>query len=216
VRDTPAPARTVGRAVVGLGELGLLGLVSPGVRADMRPWIHAHEGNLAAVYVCTVPRKHKRQLPRVDAGQGKVADLSGFRRKTDLAPCAREARKAEADRAARGLTLLPRGGTGVLHTVPKNRSEGLVAALAIQDRSAWLRELSPEHVRHLARPFWACARPWTSGDVLHALDYEPTGRQHGYRAAVRHPGLSVVSSGKPTIGPGTSCSYGDPQSRPGP
>ncbi len=178
---------TVARAVAWFREVGLLGLVSPGVRADMRPFLHAHEGNLAAVYVCTVPHRRKHQPPRVVAGQGEVADLSGFRRKPDRALRARERPKAEAARAARGLTLLPRGGTGPLHTVPKNRSEGLAAARAVQDRSAWLRELSAEHVRHLARPFWACARPWTPADVLYALDHEPTGRPHGYRTAVRHP-----------------------------
>lgn len=176
---------TVGRAIANFGELGLLGTVSPGVRADMRSWIHSGEGNLAAVYVCTVPSKPKRQRSCVVAGQSEIADLSGFRRKPERAPYAREAQKAEAARATRGLTLLPRGSTGMLHTVPENRDEGLAVATAVQDRSVWLRELSPEHVRHLARLFFAAG--WTGADVLHALDHEVTGRQHGYAAAVRHP-----------------------------
>jgi hypothetical protein len=176
---------TVGRAIAWFHEVGLLGLVSPGVRADMRPWLHADEGNLAAVYVCTVPRRRKRQLPRADAGQGEIADLSGFCKKTDLAPRASTGQKTEAARAARGLTLLPRGGTGVLHTVPENRSEGLAAARAVQDRSVWLRELSAEHVHHLARVYFAAG--WTGADVLYALDHEATGRPHGYAHAVRHP-----------------------------
>jgi hypothetical protein len=177
---------TVGRAVAWFRLVGLVGLVSPGARADMRPFLHARGGNLAAVYVCTVPHKHKHPLPRVGAGQGEVADLSVSCRETNLAPRARKDRKAEAARATRGLTLLPRDGPS-LHAVPRNRSEGLAAARAVQDRSVWLRELSAEHVRHLARPFWACARPWTPADVLYALDHEPTGRPHGYRTAVRHP-----------------------------
>jgi hypothetical protein len=82
--------------------------------------------------------------------------------------------------------MLPRGSTAVLHAPPKDRSDGLAAARAIQDRSVWLRELSAEHVRHLARPFWTCDRPWSPADVLHALDHEVTGRPHGYSTAVRH------------------------------
>ncbi len=174
---------TVGRAVAAFAELGLLGVVSAGVRADMRPWLHAHEGNLAAVYVCTVPRRRKHQAPCVVAGQGGIADLSGFRRKPDRAPCAREHPKTKAARAARGLILLPRGGTGLLRAVPGNRTEGLAAAAVIQDRCVWLRELPPGRVYRLARPYWACARPWTVGDVLHALDHSAS-QVRADRAAV--------------------------------
>jgi hypothetical protein len=176
---------TVGRAIAAFRALGLLGLVSPGVRADMRLWLHIHEGNLAAVYVCTVPRRRKRQLPPVDAGQNGIADLSSSRRESDKAPYTREAQKANTAHATRGLPLLPRGSPDPLNRCPHNRSEGLAAARAVQDRSVWLRELSAEHVRHLARPYWAAG--WTAGDVLHALDHDPTGRPYGYAAAVRYP-----------------------------
>jgi len=55
----------------------------------------------------------------------------------------------------------------------------------MQERARLLRRISAEHLRHLARPFWLAG--WRPADVLHAIDYEPGGRQHGYTAAVRSP-----------------------------
>ena len=57
---------TVARCVAWLQERGLLGLVSPGTTADVRPAVlYAGTGNLAAVYVLTVPQtKIPDPLPR--------------------------------------------------------------------------------------------------------------------------------------------------------
>ena len=50
---------------------------------------------------------------------------------------------------------------------------------------AWpiVADLSPEHLRHLFRPFWQAG--WTPADCLHALDHDPSGRQHGCTDHVR-------------------------------
>ena len=91
----------------------------------------------------------------------------------------------EKDRAPRGQSLLPRPGPAPLAAVPQNGSDGLAAARAMQERARLLRSLSAEHLRHLARPFWRAG--WRPADVLHAIDHEPGGRQHGYTSAVRSP-----------------------------
>jgi hypothetical protein len=170
---------TVGRAVAWFGEAGLLGTVSPGVRADMRSWMHAAEGNLAAVYVCTVPKRRSRTRCRV-AGQGEFADLTTPRSGVVEAPRARPAEKTQNSkaRAPRGLTMLPCGGSPLLHRCPENRTEGLAAAEAVRERARDLRRLSAEHVRYLGRVFFASG--WTPADVVHAIDHDPGGRQHGY------------------------------------
>jgi len=176
---------TVGRAVAWFQASGLLGLVSPGTTPLVRAHVlHGQEGNLAAVYVCTVPRKRSRPLPRCGGGDREFADLSSSRRELDKAPCAREAKPEVKPGTARppgGLPMLPRGSP--LHTCPQNRSEGLTAARAMQDRFRVLRRLSAQHVRHLARQAWAAG--WTPADVLHAVDHDPAGREHGYTAEVR-------------------------------
>jgi hypothetical protein len=184
----PLSADTVGRAVAWLQENGLLGLVSPGTTPLLRAHVlHGREGNLAAVYVCTVPRKRSRPPRPHGVSDRQFADLSGSCKETDLVPHARGHTKSTPAkaRAPRGQFMLPRSTHQQLHTHPKNRTEGLTAAMAIQDRSTWLRLLSPEHVRHLARPYFAAG--WSASDVLYALDHDHSGRQYGYSAAVRHP-----------------------------
>jgi len=99
--------------------------------------------------------------------------------------------------------VLPRPGTAALHHCPENRAEGLAAAAVVQERSRDLRRLSPQHVRWLARVWFQSG--WTPADVIHALDHEPSGRQHGYVQAVRSPAgwararlaLWLDSSGRP-------------------
>src|SRR5262249_4176802 len=156
-------ADTVGRAVAWLQSHGLLGLVSPGTTDALRPGVlYAGTGNLAAVYVLTVHQRRSRTACRV-AGQGEFADLTGARRDPVKGPRARHAKnpKTSKARATRGLILLSRRSTGPQRMVPENRNEGLRAATVIQNRCVWLRELSAEQVYRLARPYWACARPWT-------------------------------------------------------
>jgi hypothetical protein len=81
--------------------------------------------------------------------------------------------------------VLPRAGAALLGAIPQNRGEALAVALAMQERARLLRRISGEHLRHLARQFFAAG--WSGRDVLHALDHEPGGRQHGYSAGVHSP-----------------------------
>ena len=69
----------------------------------------------------------------------------------------------------------------------------------MQERARLLRRLSAEHLRHLARPFWQAG--WRPRDVLHAIDYELGGRQHGYTAEVRSPAAWVRTRLAAWLGP---------------
>ena len=57
-------------------------------------------------------------------------------------------------------------------------------AKAMQERAPLLRLISAEHLRSMAGPLFAAG--FSGGDVLHCLDYETAGRQHGYTHGVRH------------------------------
>ena len=81
--------------------------------------------------------------------------------------------------------MLPPAGAAPLAAVPENRTEALAAAQVMQERARVLRRVSAEHLRHLARPFFAAG--WSPRDLLHAIDHEPGGRQHGYTSGVRSP-----------------------------
>ena len=93
--------------------------------------------------------------------------------------------KNEAARAPRGQSMLPPPSAAPLTAVPENRTEALAAAQVMQERARLLRRISAEHLRHLARPFFAAG--WSPRDLLHAIDHEPGGRQHGYTSGVRSP-----------------------------
>ena len=181
-------ADTVARAVRWLEDRGLLGLVSAGTTAAIRPAVlYAGTANLAAIYVLTVPRR-RSQAPRVAAGQAGFADLTTPRSGVVKALRAREASpkvKSEKARAPRGQSVLP-PGTSALHHCPRTRSEALAVAAAVQARSRHLGRISAEHLRHVARSFFAAG--WTGADVLAAIDHEPGGRQHGYVSGIRSPG----------------------------
>ena len=81
--------------------------------------------------------------------------------------------------------MLPPAGAAPLAAIPENRTEALAAAQAMQERARLLRRISAEHLRHLARPFFAAG--WSPRDLLHAIDHEPGGRPHGYTSGVRSP-----------------------------
>ena len=51
----------------------------------------------------------------------------------------------------------------------------------------------------MARPFFAAG--WSPRDVLHAIDHEPGGRQHGYSAGVRSPAGWIRSRLAGWLGP---------------
>jgi hypothetical protein len=100
-----------------------------GMRAHV---LHGREGNLAAVYVCTVPGKRSRLRRVRDAGDREFADLLSSRSEVGKAPRAREAQpNTTTARAPRGLSLLPPIRKPNLHTWPKNRTEALGMAQAM-------------------------------------------------------------------------------------
>jgi hypothetical protein len=168
-----------------LEERGFLGLVAQGWTSALRAAVLDDHSSTSAVFVLAIPRR-KERLPSADEAPPVNRPLAGSRREPDIAPRAREASpevKPEKARAPRGQPVLPRASAALLGATPQNRSEALAAARAMQERVRLLRRISGEHLRHLARPFFAAG--WTPRDVLHALDYEPGGRQHGYSTAVR-------------------------------
>ena len=175
-----------------LEERGFLGLVAQGWTSALRAGALDDGTGTSAVFVLTVPRRKQRlrsdrEPPRVNR------PLAGSRREPDIAPRAREANpqvknetpevKGEKARASRGLPMLPPAGAAPLAAVPQNRTEALAAVQVMQERARLLRRISAEHLRHLARPFFAAG--WSPRDLLHAIDHEPGGRQHGYTAGVR-------------------------------
>ena len=177
-----------------LEERGFLGLVAQGWTSALRAAVLDDRTGTSAVFVLTVPRRKQRlrsdgEPPRVNR------PLAGSRREPGIALRAREARaevkggnpefKGEKARAPRGQSVLPPAGAAPLAAVPENRTEALAAAQAMQERARLLRRVSAEHLRHLARPFFAAG--WSPRDLLHAIDHEPGGRQHGYTSGVRSP-----------------------------
>ena len=177
-----------------LEDRGFLGLVAQGWTSALRAGALDDGTGTSAVFVLTVPRRKQRlrsdgESPRVNR------PLTGSRREPDIAPRAREARaeikdgnpevKGEKARAPRGQSMLPPAGAAPLAAVPENRTEALAAAQVMQERARLLRRISAEHLRHLARPFFAAG--WSPRDLLHAIDHEPGGRQHAYTSGVRSP-----------------------------
>lgn len=169
------------------------------VRSGWTPALRAmalvspEDRNERQVLVLCLPRQ-KPAAPPPALVLALTGPLSGSCKEPDKALRAREANpqvktgkpgKPGMARAARGQTVLPRQGRAPLAAVPQNRSEALAAARAMQERARALRRISAEHLRHLARPFWLAG--WAPRDVLHAIDHDPGGRQHGYTAAVRSP-----------------------------
>ena len=69
----------------------------------------------------------------------------------------------------------------------------------MQERARLLRRLSAEHLRHLAWPFFAAG--WTPADLVHAIDHDTRGRQHGYSAGVRSPAGWIRSRLAAWLGP---------------
>ena len=174
-----------------LEEQGFLGLAAAAWTPMLRAGALAEGGGTSPVFVLCVPRREP--LP----GHGEITrvngPLAGSRSEPGKAPRAREARaevkdedpevKGEKARAPRGQSVLPPSGVSPLGAVPQNCTEALGAARAMQERTRLLRRISGEHLRHLARPFFAAG--WSPRDVLHAIDHSPAGRQHGYTSGVR-------------------------------
>ena len=170
---------------------GYLGTVEEGSTPRFRPAVltDLDAANTAATYVLCTPCRPRKTQPS-ETKINSISPLSCSRSELDISPHTREARpevKPGKARAPRGLPMLPRGQNGLLRTCTQTRSDGLVAAEALRDRSRERARLSPAMIRHLTRPFFAAARPWTPADVLAAVDYAPDGRQHRYSRDVRHP-----------------------------
>ena len=191
-----------------LEERGFLGLVAQGWTSALRASVLDDRTGTCAVFVLAVPRR--RQRLSADGDSPRVnGPLTGSRSDPGKALRAREARteikdedpevKGEKARAPRGQSVLPPSGIFPLGAVPENCSEALGAAQAMQERARPLRRLSAEHLRHLARPFFAAG--WSARDLLHAIDHEPGGRQHGYTAGVRSPAGWIRSRLAGWLGP---------------
>ncbi len=168
---------------------GYVAIVRPGWTPALRAMalVSPQDHNERQVLVLCLPRK-KPAAPRHEPAQALTGPLPSSRREPGKAPHAREANpeeKPEKARATRGQPVLPRPGPAPLGAVPQSGSEALAAARAMQERARLLQRISAEHLRHLARPFWLAG--WRPADVLHAIDHEPGGRQHGYTAGVRSP-----------------------------
>ncbi len=168
---------------------GYAAIVRPGWTPALRAMalVSPQDHNERQVLVLCLPRK-KPAAPRREPAQALTGPLPSSRREPGKAPHAREANpeeKPEKARATRGQPVLPRPGLAPLGAVPQNGSEALAAARAMQERARLLQRISAEHLRHLARPFWLAG--WRPSDVLHAIDHDPGGRQHGYTAGVRSP-----------------------------
>jgi hypothetical protein len=174
---------------------GYAAIVRPGWTPALRAMalVSPEDHNERQVLVLCLPREKPAAPPREPAPDLN-GPLSGSRRESEKAPRARTAEnqdKTGKDRAPRGQSLLPRPGPAPLAAVPQNGSDGLAAARAMQERARLLQAISAKHLRYLARPFWRAG--WRPADVLHALDHEPGGRQHGYTAAVRSPAAWIRS-----------------------
>jgi hypothetical protein len=186
---------TVKRVIRWLRAEGRLGMVRTGSTPLYRsPLVSGPaEGNEAAIYVLTEPAavmKHRRiRQPAPPAGC-RTDPPSWSRSDLESPIGAREATsnptvKGMEDCAPRRLIQKPLPSASPrLRDRPKSRIDARGACMVMQDRAAPLRSLTPEHIRHLARDYFRAG--WTPGDVLHALDYEPTGRPHGYVQGVHH------------------------------
>jgi hypothetical protein len=190
------------RGYIAVVRQGWTPMLGPGVLTS------PDDRNERQALVLCLPRRSKPAAPPPAPAQPVIGPLSGSRREPDKAPRAREAKpqvkpgKPENPgkaRAPRGLPLLPRRGGAPLAAVPQNRSEALAAARAMQEHARLLRRISAEHLRHLARPFWLAG--WLPRDVLHAIDHEPGGRQHGYTAQVRSPAAWIRARLAAWLGP---------------
>jgi hypothetical protein len=170
--------RTVQRWTRWLEQRGLLVVVEAGATAEFRPGIlRRGDPNLAREWLLAVPAGDSTGTPSGSAVRG-----------TD-GPNAREARpgkvKGRYARAPRGLLSVPHPVSFATWGNPQTRSEGLAAAAVVRARVRALWPVSDRHVRHVIRPYLAAG--WAPGDVLHAIDCSPGGREHGYVHAVRHP-----------------------------
>ena len=182
---------------------GYVAIVRPGWTPALRAMAltSPEDHNERQVLVLCLPRRKPAAPPR-EPVPDLNGPLSGSRREPDKAPHAREAKtedKPEKARAPRGQSMLPRTSTAPLGAVPQSGSEALAAARAMQERIRLLRSLSAEHLRHLARPFWRAG--WRPADILHAIDHEPGGRQHGYTTAVRAPAAWIRARLAAWLGP---------------
>jgi hypothetical protein len=169
-----------------LEERGYLGLVSPGWTSWLSAAALDDASGTSAVFVLTVPRRKPVLTPA--AAPPVNRPLADFRRKSGTGPRTREEKAGTAntasDRAARGLPHVPRmAGPWPTWRAPETRSEGLAAAGVVRNHARLLGRLSSEHWRSIARRFTAAG--YSPGDLLHALDHGPDGRQHGWSADVR-------------------------------
>lgn len=192
-----------------LEQHGYLGMVSRGWTSRLRASVLDDGTNVSAVFVLTIPRRPE-PLPQRDPHPVNRA-LADSRRESGKAPRAREAKTGKEHKSQRSAltAFVPHPAEPwIASRAPKERSEEESAAEAVRRRCPPLKPLSAKHIRHLLAPWFAAG--WSPLDVVHALDCEPGGREHGYIAAVRHlPGwirsrmsLWLDPTGSPVLSPG--------------
>jgi hypothetical protein len=198
---------TVARFLVWLQGRGYLGVVLPGWTPALRAasLTDPDDENQRAVYVLTSPGRHsQKRAIRPAEGHGTVTNATLTREAllpySPSRACAREEEedeqvknqiKGEEERAARALSVLPRGrgpaaGAG---RKSQDRAEGLEWARSVRGLVPVLAPLSGAHVRHLGRRQRLAG--WSPRDFVHALQRPRHGRPYGFTAEVRHPAAWV-------------------------
>lgn len=156
--------RTVQRWLRWLEAAGLLEVLEPGTTPRFRPAILGRRGdpNLAREWVLTDPDADPVDRTGIPSGP-----VTGNRTRQDAPTQAREA----------GDT--PEPGK------PHQRREWLTICQTLRAQNPNLRRIPVLLLRHILRPWLAAG--YSSGDVLHALDWRADGGEHFHTDRVRFP-----------------------------
>lgn len=142
---------------------GFLGLVTPGTTPDFRPMAlqHLDDGNTAAVYVICAPRIRSQNIKPAPASpqarpQTDPPTLSSLLESGGF-PARDEPTPERGRRSAAAHSLRP-----VVRLMRKAAGQGIT--------EGWIWYLTRGQL----------AAGWTLRDLAHAIDYQPSGRQHRY------------------------------------
>lgn len=184
--------RTVQRWCRWLEVRDLLFVLEEGTTPRFRPAIlrRGEEGNLAREWRLTIPAVHSGVTP---GGGFSSTPLRGRAEEPLLGPSLRSGLPQRP--AGRPNTDSPAGSPvrARAKDAPTGRGPSRAAMLSaaewLRRQSLTLRRISARMLRHLLRPFWQ--RSWTVSDVLHALDFMPSGEPHVSTDRVRDPAAWV-------------------------
>ena len=184
--------RTVQRWCRWLEVRDLLFVLEEGTTPRFRPEIlrRGKEGNLAREWRLTIPAVHSGVTP------GVVFISSPLRRRAEEPLFGPSLRSGLPRRPAGQPDSGRRAAASVrakAKDAPTGRGPSRAAMLSAADwlrhQSLTLRRISVRMLRHLLRPFWQ--RFWSVRDVLHALDFMPSGEPHASTERVRDPAAWV-------------------------